>query len=89
MELERYAHAVIPRRYPDSWPPPVEKWDEWNKIEGFGKKNDRETSSNKHPRSPTKLHMPEEERTEATQMTRDYDVIEHGAVFRLLKEPLK
>ena len=44
-ELERFAKAVIPKKYPDFYPPAAEKWEEWNKIDGFGLKKDSNSSS--------------------------------------------
>jgi len=44
-EHERLARAVIPKRYPDFYPPAVEKWDEWNKIDGFGLKQNNNSSN--------------------------------------------
>ncbi|XP_076805378.1 uncharacterized protein LOC143449168 [Clavelina lepadiformis] len=38
-EFYRYALAAIPSRYPDFYPPAKERWEEWNKVEGFGLKN--------------------------------------------------
>ncbi|XP_002129015.2 uncharacterized protein LOC100176523 [Ciona intestinalis] len=31
-----FVEAAIPKRYPDFWPRPEEKWADWNKVEGFG-----------------------------------------------------
>ena len=43
-EFEKFARAVIPKRYPDFYPPAVEKWEEWNKIDGFGLKQNKDKS---------------------------------------------
>lgn len=32
----RESEACVPRSYPSCWPRPVDKWDVWNQIEGFG-----------------------------------------------------
>jgi len=33
---QQYVEALKPKKYPDTWPRPVENWEEWNKIDGFG-----------------------------------------------------